>query len=176
MCAIGDNGVCLDLSFNRDFVKDPPVSPEANLQPPPEGDTALSQSYPMGLTQNDLSPLGLTNGHKMGQAVPPPSSQPSFSSLYTMGHLMRGFMLQRQAPALPLSPLDALRALEADGSSVYPCGHCRLIFLDYVMYTIHMGCHGFRDPFECNVCGHRSRDRYEFTSHIARGEHSLELK
>uniref|UniRef100_A0A8C6SUB6 C2H2-type domain-containing protein n=1 Tax=Neogobius melanostomus TaxID=47308 RepID=A0A8C6SUB6_9GOBI len=81
-----------------------------------------------------------------------------------------------KAQPLPLSPLEALRAMESDGTSVYPCGHCRLIFLDYVMYTIHMGCHGFRDPFECNVCGHRSRDRYEFTSHIVRGEHIHELK
>uniref|UniRef100_A0A0E9TCB5 C2H2-type domain-containing protein n=2 Tax=Teleostei TaxID=32443 RepID=A0A0E9TCB5_ANGAN len=39
------------------------------------------------------------------------------------------------------------------------------------MYTIHMGCHGFRDPFECNLCGYRSQDRYEFSSHMTRGEH-----
>lgn len=175
----GDSGVCLDLSFSRDLVKDPQGSPDANHHPPPqEGDSGLPQSYPMALTRNDLSPLGLTNGHKMGHPLPPPP-QPSvgmdsFSRMYAMGHLMRDFMLHRQAQ--PLSPLEALRAMESDGTSVYPCGHCRLIFLDYVMYTIHMGCHGFRDPFECNVCGHRSRDRYEFTSHIARGEHSLELK
>ncbi|XP_052007507.1 DNA-binding protein Ikaros-like isoform X4 [Xyrauchen texanus] len=53
----------------------------------------------------------------------------------------------------------------------YRCIHCRVLFLDHVMYTIHMGCHGFRDPFECNLCGYRSQDRYEFSSHITRGEH-----
>ncbi|XP_029961969.1 DNA-binding protein Ikaros isoform X2 [Salarias fasciatus] len=78
---------------------------------------------------------------------------------------------------------DAIRAMEmasegfkvvaADGEQVraYRCEHCRILFLDHVMYTIHMGCHGFRDPFECNLCGYRSQDRYEFSSHITRGEH-----
>ncbi|XP_041700971.1 zinc finger protein Eos isoform X1 [Coregonus clupeaformis] len=53
----------------------------------------------------------------------------------------------------------------------FRCEHCRMFFLDHVMFTIHMGCHGFHQPFQCNVCGHRSRDCYQFTSHIIRGEH-----
>ncbi|NWI09464.1 IKZF3 protein, partial [Crypturellus soui] len=75
-------------------------------------------------------------------------------------------------------PRDAFKVLNRDGEAVgaYRCEHCRVLFLDYVMFTIHMGCHGFRDPFECNVCGYRSHDRYEFSSHIARGEHRLALK
>ena len=56
-------------------------------------------------------------------------------------------------------------------SQTFKCDHCLIIFLDHVMYTIHMGCHGFRDPFECNICGKRCRDRYEFASHLARGKH-----
>uniref|UniRef100_A0A8C9YTS1 C2H2-type domain-containing protein n=1 Tax=Sander lucioperca TaxID=283035 RepID=A0A8C9YTS1_SANLU len=103
------------------------------------------------------------------------------------GHLLGGLNHQNGIPhphaqPIPLSAMEALRVVRADGEGgalpgpVYPCGHCRVIFLDYVMFTIHMGCHGFRDPLECNVCGHRSRDRYEFSSHIARGEHRLELK
>ncbi|XP_075702801.1 zinc finger protein Aiolos [Rhinoderma darwinii] len=74
-----------------------------------------------------------------------------------------------------LSQRDLLQLLSKDGFpvGVYRCDHCYVFFLDYVMFTIHMGCHGFRDPFECNMCGHRSQDRYEFSSHIARGEHRL---
>lgn len=53
----------------------------------------------------------------------------------------------------------------------YFCRHCQCLFMDHVMYTIHAGCHGFRDPYECNVCGYRATDRYQFQSHIARGEH-----
>ncbi|XP_072343788.1 DNA-binding protein Ikaros-like isoform X2 [Scyliorhinus torazame] len=60
---------------------------------------------------------------------------------------------------------------EGEQVRVFKCDHCRVLYLDYVMFTIHMGCHGFRNPFECNVCGYHSQDRYEFSSHIARGEH-----
>ncbi|XP_039592390.1 DNA-binding protein Ikaros isoform X9 [Polypterus senegalus] len=68
---------------------------------------------------------------------------------------------------------EGFRVISNDGEPVrvYRCNHCRVLFLDHVMYTIHMGCHGFRDPFECNLCGHRSQDRYEFSSHITRGQH-----
>uniref|UniRef100_A0A8C5WJ10 IKAROS family zinc finger 3 n=1 Tax=Leptobrachium leishanense TaxID=445787 RepID=A0A8C5WJ10_9ANUR len=71
------------------------------------------------------------------------------------------------------SQREILQVLSKEGCpiGVHRCDHCCVLFLDYVMYTIHMGCHGFRDPFECNMCGHRSQDRYEFSSHIARGEH-----
>ncbi|XP_071584866.1 zinc finger protein Aiolos isoform X4 [Heliangelus exortis] len=77
-----------------------------------------------------------------------------------------------------ICPRDAFKVINKEGEAigVYRCDHCRVLFLDYVMFTIHMGCHGFRDPFECNVCGYRSHDRYEFSSHIARGEHRVVLK
>ena len=58
-----------------------------------------------------------------------------------------------------------------DLGSLYQCPTCDVYFPDHVMYTIHMGCHGFRNPLECNVCGFQCRDKYEFASHIARGEH-----
>ncbi|XP_040820561.1 DNA-binding protein Ikaros isoform X5 [Ochotona curzoniae] len=72
---------------------------------------------------------------------------------------------------------EALRVLGTGGEQLkaYKCEHCRVLFLDHVMYTIHMGCHGFRDPFECNMCGHHSQDRYEFSSHLTRGEHRFHL-
>ncbi|XP_041838500.1 zinc finger protein Aiolos-like isoform X3 [Melanotaenia boesemani] len=210
----GDNGVCLDLSFNRELVhrsdvKDPPAGspgPDGHHQQQPflsgpDGDPPPShRSYSIPLNRTDSSPMGLTNGHKMGLSLlglpQPPLSMDSFHSdgsqmpnpiMYRLGHLLGGLNHQNGVPhphtqPIPLSPREALRVMQADGEAgalpgaVYPCGHCRIIFLDYVMFTIHMGCHGFRDPLECNVCGHRSRDRYEFSSHIARGEHRLELK
>ncbi|XP_074532589.1 DNA-binding protein Ikaros isoform X3 [Halichoeres trimaculatus] len=83
---------------------------------------------------------------------------------------------QRQFEAIRASmemASEGFKVVSADGEQVraYRCEHCRVLFLDHVMYTIHMGCHGFRDPFECNICGHRSQDRYEFSSHMTRGEH-----
>ncbi|KAG9349375.1 hypothetical protein JZ751_027818 [Albula glossodonta] len=70
---------------------------------------------------------------------------------------------------------SGFRVFSRDGRELqlFRCEHCRILFLDHVMYTIHMGCHGYRDPLECNICGHRSRDRYEFSSHIVRGEHTF---
>uniref|UniRef100_A0A8D0DPE5 IKAROS family zinc finger 1 n=1 Tax=Salvator merianae TaxID=96440 RepID=A0A8D0DPE5_SALMN len=72
---------------------------------------------------------------------------------------------------------DAFKVINGNGEQVkiYKCEHCRVLFLDHVMYTIHMGCHGFRDPFECNMCGYHSQDRYEFSSHITRGEHRFHM-
>ncbi|XP_041104177.1 DNA-binding protein Ikaros-like isoform X3 [Polyodon spathula] len=72
-----------------------------------------------------------------------------------------------------LRAIAEFRVVTSEGEQVkaYFCEHCRVLFLDHVMYTIHMGCHGFRDPFECNLCGYRSQDRYEFSSHMTRGEH-----
>uniref|UniRef100_A0A3Q2WNE3 IKAROS family zinc finger 4 n=1 Tax=Haplochromis burtoni TaxID=8153 RepID=A0A3Q2WNE3_HAPBU len=85
--------------------------------------------------------------------------------------------LHYQTSALPRShPTSSpSQVLDRDGRQVrsFHCRHCRILFLDHVMFTIHMGCHGFRQPFECNICGHRSQDRYEFSSHISRGEHQV---
>ncbi|XP_075891712.1 zinc finger protein Aiolos-like isoform X2 [Nelusetta ayraudi] len=140
----------------------------------------------LGLPHATQPPLGMDSFHHDGS----PLAQPV---VYSLGHLLGGGLghqnglphhphPQPHSQPVPLSPLEALRAGRSDGEAgavpgaVYPCAHCRVVFLDYVMFTIHMGCHGFRDPLECNVCGHRSQDRYEFSSHIARGEHRLELK
>ncbi|XP_019127807.1 zinc finger protein Eos isoform X2 [Larimichthys crocea] len=93
-------------------------------------------------------------------ALPPPAVAPTPSS-----------------PTAPSSTSrEAFRVVDAEGRAVrsFRCEHCRVLFLDHVMFTIHMGCHGFRQPFECNICGHRSQDRYEFSSHIVRGEHILD--
>ncbi|XP_013877091.1 zinc finger protein Helios [Austrofundulus limnaeus] len=209
----GDNGVCLDLSFNRELlhrpeVKDhPPGSPgpdgphQQSVLMGPDGDPPSShRPYPVPLNRANISPADLANGQKIPilglHAAQPPLGLDSFHPdgppmsqpvVYSLGHLLGGLNHQNGVPhphaqPIPLSPLEALRVMRADGEAgalpgaVYPCSHCRVIFLDYVMFTIHMGCHGFRDPLECNVCGHRSRDRYEFSSHIARGEHRVELK
>uniref|UniRef100_A0A3P9PAN7 IKAROS family zinc finger 4 n=1 Tax=Poecilia reticulata TaxID=8081 RepID=A0A3P9PAN7_POERE len=93
-------------------------------------------------------------------AFPPPTSAPTSSS-----------------PTAPSSTSrEAFRVVDAEGRAVrsFRCEHCRVLFLDHVMFTIHMGCHGFRQPFECNICGYRSKDRYEFSSHIVRGEHIID--
>ncbi|XP_077393371.1 zinc finger protein Helios isoform X1 [Festucalex cinctus] len=81
----------------------------------------------------------------------------------------------REAPERP-SVQEGVRVFGREGRELraFQCDHCQVLFLDHVMYTIHMGCHGYRDPLECNICGHHSKDRYEFSSHIVRGEHTFQ--
>lgn len=71
---------------------------------------------------------------------------------------------------------EGVRVFGREGQQLraFQCEHCQVLFLDHVMYTIHMGCHGYRDPLECNICGYHSKDRYEFSSHIVRGEHTFQ--
>ncbi|CAN9497874.1 unnamed protein product [Ophioblennius macclurei] len=86
-----------------------------------------------------------------------------------------GSGMMRVAAERPASH-EGVRVFGREGHELraFQCEHCRVLFLDHVMYTIHMGCHGYRDPLECNICGHRSKDRYEFSSHIVRGEHTFQ--
>ncbi|XP_077439135.1 zinc finger protein Eos isoform X2 [Vanacampus margaritifer] len=81
----------------------------------------------------------------------------------------------KKSTGSPSPSREKVQVLDRDGQPMryFHCRHCRILFLDHVMFTIHMGCHGFHQPFECNICGHCSRDRYEFSSHMSRGEHQL---
>ncbi|XP_058878360.1 zinc finger transcription factor Trps1-like isoform X2 [Acipenser ruthenus] len=51
------------------------------------------------------------------------------------------------------------------------CVHCGIVFLDEVMYALHMSCHGDSGPFQCSICHHLCADKYDFTTHIQRGLH-----
>ena len=64
---------------------------------------------------------------------------------------------------------------EMEELPAFICPHCRCVFLDHVMFAIHAGCHGYRDPFECTVCGHTAADRFQFMSHLTRGEHLMAI-
>ncbi|XP_076168887.1 hunchback [Ptiloglossa arizonensis] len=52
------------------------------------------------------------------------------------------------------------------------CQYCEIAFGNVVMYTVHMGYHGFKDPYTCNMCGHQCTDKVSFFLHIARSKHS----
>ncbi|XP_016384646.1 DNA-binding protein Ikaros-like isoform X3 [Sinocyclocheilus rhinocerous] len=120
------------------------------------GGTAAAAGGLIYLT-NHMAP-GMRNG---GLPVVKEEQQRHFEALRAVGM------------ELSMASSEGFKVLSGEGEElrVYRCVHCRVLFLDHVMYTIHMGCHGFRDPFECNLCGYRSQDRYEFSSHITRGEH-----
>lgn len=52
------------------------------------------------------------------------------------------------------------------------CHFCEIVFGNVIMYTVHMGYHGFQDPYTCNMCGHQCSDKVSFFLHIARSKHS----
>ena len=60
----------------------------------------------------------------------------------------------------------------AEWGGAYQCSYCDIAFKDVVMYTMHMGYHGYADPFTCNMCGHATQDKLAFFLHIARSSHT----
>lgn len=54
----------------------------------------------------------------------------------------------------------------------YSCPYCDISFTDCIMYTMHMGYHGYQNPFKCNMCGAESNDKVSFFLHIARAPHA----
>lgn len=77
----------------------------------------------------------------------------------------------------PKSP--EIKSCEADSEQKaektkddYNCSYCDISFKDIVMYTMHMGYHGYEDPFKCNMCGQQTSDKVAFFLHIARTSHS----
>lgn len=60
---------------------------------------------------------------------------------------------------------------QVNARTLYFCPHCQTYFGDNVLYTVHMGCHGYDQPFQCNVCGVHCSDKYEFACHFAQGQH-----
>ncbi|XP_061915263.1 zinc finger protein Pegasus [Entelurus aequoreus] len=71
----------------------------------------------------------------------------------------------------PSTPAPAQSAPMQDSHTVHHCQHCDIFFPDNILYTIHMGCHGYENPFQCNICGHKCRSKYDFACHFARGQH-----
>ncbi|XP_033887381.1 zinc finger protein Pegasus-like isoform X1 [Acipenser ruthenus] len=65
------------------------------------------------------------------------------------------------APALPVQ----------DPQLLHHCQNCDTYFADNILYTIHMGCHGYENPFQCNICGYQCKNKYNFACHFARGQH-----
>ncbi|XP_078247731.1 zinc finger transcription factor Trps1 isoform X5 [Pogona vitticeps] len=72
-------------------------------------------------------------------------------------------------------PLNVVKTEKVDRSTQdelsTKCVHCGIVFLDEVMYALHMSCHGDSGPFQCSICQHFCTDKYDFTTHIQRGLH-----
>ncbi|KAK7901235.1 hypothetical protein WMY93_018004 [Mugilogobius chulae] len=71
----------------------------------------------------------------------------------------------------PSTPAPGLSAPMQDSHALHHCQHCDIYFPDNILYTIHMGCHGYENPFQCNICGYKCKSKYDFACHFARGQH-----
>ncbi|XP_032889660.1 zinc finger protein Pegasus isoform X1 [Amblyraja radiata] len=69
-------------------------------------------------------------------------------------------------PSTPTLPVQV-----QDPQLLHHCQHCDMYFADNILYTIHMGCHGYENPFQCNICGCKCKNQYDFACHFARGQH-----
>ena len=58
-----------------------------------------------------------------------------------------------------------------NGPEKYTCSHCDITFGNCAIYAMHMGYHGYRNPFVCNMCGEECVDEVAFFCHIARAVH-----
>ncbi|XP_041829183.1 zinc finger protein Pegasus-like [Melanotaenia boesemani] len=92
------------------------------------------------------------------------SPVPGFGLESNMNNLTRSV-----SNSQPSTPTPAPTIL--DQQHLYKCQHCDIHFSDNILYTIHMGCHGYEHPFQCNICGHMCLDKYDFACHFARGQH-----
>uniref|UniRef100_A0A667ZWN1 IKAROS family zinc finger 2 n=1 Tax=Myripristis murdjan TaxID=586833 RepID=A0A667ZWN1_9TELE len=156
-------GQRMDRPGSRDVHLPQPLQPKQH--PQPGRDRSPSNSGADSADSARSSPQERL-GYHGSNTLPCPRSQASPAMACSS---------DRAAEAPPGSR-DGVRVLGREGRELraFQCDHCQVLFLDHVMYTIHMGCHGYRDPLECNICGHRSKDRYEFSSHIVRGEHTFQ--
>lgn len=113
----------------------------------PQSSLIVFRLPPPSLGQRDCSPLA------------GPSSQPSGDASTPI--------LGNSQPGSPMAtwPVQGPHLL-------YYCQHCDTYFADNVLYTIHMGCHGYDNPFQCNICGFHCENKYDFACHFARGQHN----
>lgn len=51
-------------------------------------------------------------------------------------------------------------------SNWHICRHCEMAFADQMTHRLHMGYHGYYNPFQCNGCGENCVDAFDFMLHL----------
>ncbi|XP_066522225.1 zinc finger protein Pegasus-like [Hoplias malabaricus] len=97
-------------------------------------------------------------------AQPPSASTPDQHSHSTNS-------VNYSQPNTPASVAASGQTSSKPPDTLYACLHCQMYFADNILYTIHMGCHGYEKPFQCNVCGYKCTDKYDFACHFTQGHH-----
>lgn len=157
----------------------PAISPASMLHRPSTPKETLTSA-------NDA--LDLTHAKTIEAGTPPPSTEKPTNNAVTpttaLKNRRKGRAFKLQPAALQLQHDDEknksmeISDSESEGSNAvtatpsYTCQYCNIIFGDLTMHTIHMGYHGYNDPFMCNKCGERSADRVAFFIHLGRAQHA----
>lgn len=156
----------------------PPAKSPASLPrtPPARSATPIQTNDALDLTNTKTSETG---------SPPPNSERPAPVTPTTLKNRRKGPAFKLQPAALRLQHENEKRDVEvsdseSDGSADIPtstsqnyqCQYCDITFGDLTMHTIHMGFHGYNDPFMCNKCGERSPDRIAFFIHLGRAQHA----
>nr|QLI42897.1 hunchback-like protein [Plutella xylostella] len=161
----------------------PSKSPASLPRSPPPRASPPRASPP---TQQPDDALDLTNAKTSEAGSPPPqrdSERPMpLTPTTSLKNRRKGRAYKLQPAALRLQHDEESRpasGTESDASadappppSHYACQYCDISFGDLTMHTIHMGFHGYNDPFMCNKCGERSADRVAFFIHLGRAQHN----
>lgn len=161
------------------------------------GTVSPSNNSPVNLPQTPITPreapaptndaLDLTNTKNSEAVTPPPSVERTtpITPTTALKNRRKGRAFKLQPAALRLQHEDEktrdmeISDSESEGSveastsnQNYSCQYCDITFGDLTMHTIHMGFHGYNDPFMCNKCGERSTDRVAFFIHLGRAQHA----
>lgn len=165
----GANGLTFDnpldqLSTLAGQLADLPPASQTPASPDRE---SLKEEKPILIHQVSGAPLAVcTNGVQTSLPTKesPPSDHRSYSPVPGAG-----FVSASTGNSQPSTPAPAPTA--QDQQQLHKCPHCDIHFSDNILFTIHMGCHGYEHPFQCNICGCLCTDKYDFACHFARGQH-----
>ncbi|CAL8304284.1 unnamed protein product [Lota lota] len=156
----------------------------ANLPQRPQSPRSLDRLSceddvkPILIQQASGPPLAVAvNGSQTARSPKEEDSDPAGCRSYGAdGEAARGFDRGEHTllPGLgqPSVPAPPSTTPPQDPAASHKCQHCDIQFSDNILYTIHMGCHGYEHPFQCNICGTMCRDKYDFACHYARGHHN----
>ncbi|XP_066856591.1 zinc finger protein Pegasus isoform X3 [Anser cygnoides] len=120
--------------------------------------SAVSASIPQSSSPTSPDPRPAHNQRNYSPVAGPSSDRSAHTSTPSISNSQPS----TPAPTLPVQ----------DPQLLHHCQHCDMYFADNILYTIHMGCHGFENPFQCNICGCKCKNKYDFACHFARGQHN----
>ncbi|XP_057704786.1 zinc finger protein Pegasus isoform X2 [Corythoichthys intestinalis] len=124
----------------------------------------------------DEKPFLIQDPHASSPITPEPHGPTQLGNSSPVGEPCSDHSGRTSTPSVsnsqPGTPAQGHSALLQDPNrSLHQCQHCDIYFPDNILYTIHMGCHGYENPFQCNICGHKCKNKYDFACHFARGQH-----